>query len=63
MGLQGRVIGGTAVFVKSSISLVGELETVGWPGGQSQSGCKARTQLVALIQPGLLAGKEPDCTS
>lgn len=25
-------MGGTPVFVKSSISLVGELETAGWPG-------------------------------
>ena len=31
--------------------------------GQSQLGSKARTQLVALIRPGLLAGKEPDYTS
>ena len=33
----GRGIGGTPVFVKSSISLVGELETAGWPEGSSHS--------------------------
>lgn len=51
--------GGTQVFVKSSVSLVGELEAVGWPDGSCR--CKAGTRVSSPTCPDCLVRKKPDC--